>query len=83
MTKPSPPDKMCFDVCDECEYIERYTKYSVPAIYSSYMNGDTGFVVTKLHARRTVLPIAGASSLGHINQNMKELHELSLHVFRV
>ena len=61
------------------------TKYQIPAIFSTYLNGDSSFVITKLHKRWTVqLPIARASSLGQIKQkNIKELHELLFHVFRV
>ena len=36
------------------------------------------------HTRRAVqLPIARARSLGQIHQNIKEMRELLLHVFRV
>ena len=45
------------------------TKYQVPAISSSDMNGDTSVVDTKQRTRRTVqLPITRASSLGQMTK---------------
>ena len=61
-----------------------YIRLNISTRYVYLCEWRHSFVVTKLHTRRTVqLPIDRASSLWQINQNVKELHELLLHVFGV